>query len=341
MSATSSADGHSPAAAGHWPPDQLDAHRGLAHDRLHGQVDHQPGFGRRARAAGTWRRRHGAATVARRTRRAPGRPAGCRPPSPPVIGRSRRELEQILRPAVAPPTRRGARPGARGVRAAVSARHPGESTPASARAAAASVEPVVSTSSTTTTGRPAATARDPARASRIGPWRGGRPATGRSAAGPPRRASSGRHGAPQRRATARASSSAWSKPRRRRRAAVVGAHVTTAPGRRGRQRGHGAGQPAQRGAVAPVLQARDHRLARAVVGEQRPAGVEPRRTLAQRARAEPRRAPAAGRAARRRQCPQPGHRTGSSVPSTMRPHGRDGCDSRRRPGEAGVHPTPG
>src|SRR4029453_16236388 len=82
----------------------------------------------------------------------------------------------------------------RGVRAAVSPVTDPTSTARSARAAAASGDPVVTTSPTTTTGAPA-TERAPARASRIGPARrssSDRPVCG----GPALRASHGRDGPP-------------------------------------------------------------------------------------------------------------------------------------------------
>ena len=93
----------------------------------------------------------------------------------------------------------------------------------SAASAERSVEPVVTTSSTTSTRRPAA----PGAALNTGPcsrWTRSRPVCGAPRSS---RSSRRRHGSPSWAATRRATTSAWSNPRRYRRRVDVGAHVTT------------------------------------------------------------------------------------------------------------------
>ena len=140
--------------------------------------------------------------------------------------------------------------------------------------------------------------------------------------GPARRDSSGWHGTAHRRATARASSSAWSKPRWRRRAAVVGAQVTIVPGRRRDERGHARGQPPERRPVAPVLEVGDERPADALVGEQRPARVEPGRHGARPGDGRGRRRTPSHGAGPRRTAPGAPHRAAACAGTWRRPYGR-------------------
>ncbi|MFT6761449.1 MAG: hypothetical protein ACJAXA_000091 [Candidatus Aldehydirespiratoraceae bacterium] len=93
---------------------------------------------------------------------------------------------------------------------------------ATAVPAAANVEPVVTTSSTTSTRWPL----KPGRATNLGPsrrWARERPVCDTDAS----RSSNRRHGTPNCLATALASNSPWSNPRSRRRLELVGAQVTT------------------------------------------------------------------------------------------------------------------
>src|ERR671919_419614 len=115
----------------------------------------------------------------------------------------------------------GSSVASRGVRAAVSAPTQDARADRSAPDAAVSVDPVVTTSSTTITPNGAAPC-----GMKHGPRR--RSARDRPVCGVPgERSSNRRHGLSQRRASAVARSSAWSKPRCRRRRRLVGAQVTT------------------------------------------------------------------------------------------------------------------
>ena len=192
------------------------------------------------------------------------------------------------------------RPGA--VRAAATAWTSVAPVARSVRAAAVTVAPLVTTSSTRRTrggdGRAGWKAGPARRTSRDWPVWGL----------PGGRRRSWRQGTWSRRARARASSSAWSKPRCRRRAAVVGAHVTTSMrGGVGHEGLQPLGQERERRAGVAVLQP-GHELAPGpVVGEESPARVDAGRWKEGGRRSELRRA---RRARRRPQRATDGTRSG-------------------------------
>ena len=182
-----------------------------------------------------------------------------------------------------------------------------------ARAAAASVAPVVTTSSINSS-------RDDALrvATKAGP-RAGPPTVARSARGRRLVGASADTADPTRSATARASSSAWSKPRARRRAADVGAHVTTSTSWVD-NRANASASRCDRATPVAILE-RGHQLAcGALVGEQRRAGGETRRR-------RHRRPPAGGSVhtwdtAKRPATSHTAHRVGNSHSNTAEPYGR-------------------